>query len=516
MKTLALMCSFTFLYCFSFAQPQFGYSYTNNPGGNIYADFPLIEKCPDGSIIGTSSGNSPYNFMLFKMDINGNMLWKKQIMHPTYGNFYTNDITLLADSTLAILLSYTNTPNAGFSILKFDLSGNLLWAKKYYNFPNSTFEIASYGLHGMMVAKQNRIAYINGDGTIFKSWELINQNISQILAMQDMGNGITKLFGIGPGWDNIFLLDLDTLGNIQNQYEFNTPNDTVNIPIINPSELICKGPAGSVYCTMSLNSSAVGKSGVYMFDAQNQPVWSKKMDVKNARNIKTTSDSGCIVTANYYNGPDKALFVAQFDTTGTISWEKFPGDLNPQNPYNYGQIKSIARDNNAGWYCSMERPNFQLFHTDAAFSGICFYQNLEVLALDLMLVSTPTTETTAMVMMTDSTIDSISVNNFPWYRYDSCTGIIVDSSLSTGESPNIQNLEFFPNPADKNITVVIPGNISGGELTIFNSLGESVAVQQFSRESNINVDLHNLKTGIYFLQLKNEKIVYSGKVLKTD
>jgi len=94
---------------------------------------------------------------------------------------------------------------------------------------------------------------------------------------------------------------------------------------------------------------------------------------------------------------------------------------------------------------------------------------------------------------------------------------LLSLSVSTDDVIN-KNLFLYPNPVDHNLTIALPDAISGEyKVDIVNLQGQVVysilnrADVMHSLQIN---DLGNLKTGIYFVKFSNEKMLYSGKMLK--
>jgi len=84
------------------------------------------------------------------------------------------------------------------------------------------------------------------------------------------------------------------------------------------------------------------------------------------------------------------------------------------------------------------------------------------------------------------------------------------------EDQALKQLELFPNPA-KNILNWNPINITGGEspkLVVYNSLGQQTISLDLTSSRIREIDISNLPTGLYFVQLYSQKDNYRGVFIK--
>ncbi len=83
-------------------------------------------------------------------------------------------------------------------------------------------------------------------------------------------------------------------------------------------------------------------------------------------------------------------------------------------------------------------------------------------------------------------------------------GFDCDYLLSVTKTNNLNNsLKIFPNPAHNFITIETTQNSQPAKLSIFGINGSVVIKSELIAHKN-TIDIHNLKTGVYFLQIKNE------------
>jgi hypothetical protein len=72
---------------------------------------------------------------------------------------------------------------------------------------------------------------------------------------------------------------------------------------------------------------------------------------------------------------------------------------------------------------------------------------------------------------------------------------------------------LYPNPATDKITVELSGMTQGGNLTIVDIEGQEFITRQIT-EPKTQIDISNLPSGVYFVQLTKDKTVEVEKVVK--
>ena len=85
-------------------------------------------------------------------------------------------------------------------------------------------------------------------------------------------------------------------------------------------------------------------------------------------------------------------------------------------------------------------------------------------------------------------------------------------TLTTGiYDNNISQLKTFPNPTNGIVNIDLPNEEF--TITVFDITGQIAFIQK-SKVGNNKVDLSNLNSGIYFVQVMGDKKIFSGKILK--
>jgi hypothetical protein len=102
------------------------------------------------------------------------------------------------------------------------------------------------------------------------------------------------------------------------------------------------------------------------------------------------------------------------------------------------------------------------------------------------------------------------------YRLASSSMVQVNViNASTGINAVSRNVEMkmYPNPVCAEL--IIDGLIGGASVSLYNSLGEQVLVQN-SFGSSIKINVASLREGIYFVSVRNSSGVFTQKILIQD
>lgn len=99
--------------------------------------------------------------------------------------------------------------------------------------------------------------------------------------------------------------------------------------------------------------------------------------------------------------------------------------------------------------------------------------------------------------------------NGDWSIYDSAS-FTIDTSLST-EYNLIKLIRLYPNPFDNTFSINVPSNVKISKTEVYNNLGQIVYT---SFENKKELELSNLNSGIYILNLKTNLGDASFKIIK--
>lgn len=514
MKKIIATLLFCGIFLSGFSQPNFGYYYTTTAGATVTVR-PIITKCPDGSIIGTSTsaGSVINTFSLFKIDMNGAMLWQKDITFGFSVDIPTK-VCLLSDSTIAILTK-PNVAGSHFMIIKADVSGNVLWAKKYIPpLGTSALDMASYSNGGMIVTFRNLIVFIDSAGTVDNAFDYGN---SLIWDAEPNPLGTTVWGGMNVSSPDFFIFNTDSSGMVSNYYSLSMgPDSCINASVI-PHYNVSKIPSGGSYCMFQLKAATGAyRFGVFRFDAQNQPVWAQKVTMTTnmyPRTINVCKDNGCLVTAQSLTPSGSPPLVFKFDSTGTSSWVKqLGGSGSPA--WNGYDLLTVVPDSGTGWYCTLSKDNNHLFHTDSAFNGFCAYAPVQPVITTLPVTPTPQTVSVTPITVIDSVL-AVTVQPYGFYRYNACSGVLIDSSTIVNEFYAAQiDVDIFPNPAQNELMVSGIEFSAGDVLLLLDITGKAVVTKTISQPvSSLTLQTSSLANGMYFLTVQTHQRKVGRKVV---
>jgi hypothetical protein len=87
------------------------------------------------------------------------------------------------------------------------------------------------------------------------------------------------------------------------------------------------------------------------------------------------------------------------------------------------------------------------------------------------------------------------------------------NQLSINELTDNHSTQYiYPNPTDKQITVVLPDNISIATFVLYDIHGKTVILQQVDNQQV--VDISTLPSGVYIYKMVSEKQIFTGKMVK--
>ena len=94
------------------------------------------------------------------------------------------------------------------------------------------------------------------------------------------------------------------------------------------------------------------------------------------------------------------------------------------------------------------------------------------------------------------------------FYFDDFT-VYVDELVATDEVVK-PSFKLFPNPAKNQLTVALSQTINQADLKIFSVDGKSVVNTSFSQTNKVKVNVEDLISGVYIVEIKTE----NGIVLK--
>lgn len=91
----------------------------------------------------------------------------------------------------------------------------------------------------------------------------------------------------------------------------------------------------------------------------------------------------------------------------------------------------------------------------------------------------------------------------------SCTG-----TTASVENNTVSEIKIFPNPASSDITFDFEGLTQSKNLTIFDATGRVVYFINDLNDTYLQLDVTDLKNGIYYVQVESENSVIKQKFIK--
>jgi hypothetical protein len=399
--------------------------WTKAIGGSVLDTWGAIQHSNDGGFIilslNDSSGNTIFNANLIKIDANGNILWNK-----IYGGNNDDQLTgILPCSDGGFILS-GSTKSFGMGdydtyVIRTDTAGNLLWSK-------------TYGTTG-------------GEG----GGRIIECSDGNFLIVNSINS-----FGAG-GWD-IYLLKIDTLGNILWTKSYGTASDEVGGDVIE-----CADGGFLIGGTYGIVTSGNRDVMLMKTDSAGNFLWAKKYGGNNidvGGSLTQTTDGGYIIGASTYS-------------FGAGSYDAYV-------------IKTDAQGNAGG--CNTQ--------------GLTFTVNTPILT-----VTNPPTQTYSGNIVASSTNTIIT------------RGATVNTLCYLGNEEISQHEEnqvsVYPNPFSSSTTIEIQTKIDGkSDFIIYDQLGREVSKMKIENKTII-FSRGGLSNGVYFysIQFSSDQAPIRGKMV---
>lgn len=512
-----------------------GIDMVTDANGNIYCTGYFGDAIITfGSV--TLTGQNPYgsNIFLVKYDSTGTVLWAKKtggtglqvasdISSDLSGNLYItgyfkNQITFVNDT-----LSTTGTD---LFLVKYDSSGNALWAKKANgNFSNAISNSVSADPFGNV--------YITGsfDSTLVFGTDTLTSlgNADIFTAKYDSsGNALWAKSGNGTLQDIAFSVSADAIGNVSIIGFFSSPyfilnsdtlfntgtayaiflvkfDSTGNVIFVknstggygNYGRGITTSSYGNIFATGHFNgfpiifdSDTLFPSGqaddgfLVKYNSSGNVLWAKSfwgampynIIVDSIENVYITGSMGGIpggpvnfdsFTLAVPSGSYDPMFIAKFDATGSVLWAKaLASGGDDQN--------GIALGPKGGIYITSD-----------------FYM------VDSLIFGCDT-----LFLTGDEAFFLAKLG------HNACP----DSLSELSEVKQDKGVQIFPNPFHSNLTITSANNLPL-EIYIYDLLSKNLFRQKFI--NTISLNTNELAKGIYFYEIKNKnELIRKGKVVR--
>lgn len=473
-----------------------------------------VQQTTDGGyiVVGHTTNfpiaGSDKDVYLIKTDINGTLQWSK-----TYGGTDPQVATCVRQTTDGgyIVSGYDNSGTAirGGFLIKTNSTGDTLW-KRSFDGVYTTF---------------NDVRQTTDGGYIVAASSYPN-HLPYLIKTDNNGNLI---------WGNEYYPGSSTHGNLFSVQQTSDGN------------YIACGSCGisssDIYLLKVNTAGNVLLSEIYSYPSGNSPT---------GNIILQTIDGGYILTAYYYNGITNVGLIIKLNASADIVWSK---------TYPAGVINSIQEIGNIG-YVAITNLNYLLkIDTLGNFVSSRFYESLSgSLSLEHIQLTTDGgfiitgqmnnalgNNNDVYLIKTDMSGES-NCNNIPYLMSPTNLTLTQSNVISTTISvvniggffayvnspPTIENTLCTTvgvnNIADKNIISIYPNPVSGIlnleyqsneteriEIEIINLLSQKVfskLLQVGKGSNNITLEVEEIPSGVYLLQVKSKDSIFIKKIIK--
>ncbi|MFA4852230.1 MAG: SBBP repeat-containing protein [Bacteroidales bacterium] len=447
-----------------------GQSITIDASGNIYITGEFSSpSITFGNYTLNNYGNNAYDVFIAKFDAGGNALWAKS----AGGNYYDMSYSIKADASGNVYITgefdspsitfgnYTlnNHGNNAYDVFfaKFDVNGNVLWAKSAGGNADDVGNSITTDASGNV--------YITGEfdppSITFGNYTLNNTGVWDIFLVKynASGNVLWAKSAIGTNNDYANSVTVDALGNAYVAGQFDSPTMTV----------------GSITLT---NANTNGSFDLFLakYDTGGNVLWAKSAggtdyDVAYSVAVDVSGNAyvvGCfnsstltfgsttLTNAGYEN-----IFLVKYDAGGNVLWAKSAGGTGSDG------ANSVAVDASGNTYLT------GYFLSSTITFGSTTLTNAYVGLFDIFLA-----------------------------KLGNGTGI--------NEFSNKFDISVFPNPSIDNITIIIPQKAT---IEISNIQGQLIKTLAVS-SNKTSIDVSAFPCGMYVVKVKTEKGVAVKKFVK--
>ncbi len=507
-----------------------GYSVAVDASGNAYVTgFYLSPTITFGNFTLTNAGA---DIFLVKYDAIGNVLWAKNgggttndrgvsVAVDASGNAY---VTGYFNSSTITFGTYTLTNAGSYDIflVKYDSSGNVLWAKSAGG--TSSDDGASVAVD----ASGN--SYVTGafssDTITFGSYTLTNASGTDIfLVKYDVsGNVVWATSTTGTSLDRGNSIANDATGNVYITGYFESPAIAFGSYILNNTDgsdiFLAKydGNGNVIWATNAMGTSwDVGRS-VAVDASGNAYV------TGNFESPSITFGSFTLTNAGFYD-----IFLVKYDSAGNVIWAKSSEgtDLDEGNSvavdavgnsYVTGAFSSPAITFGSFTLTNTSAPNFDMFLIKYDGSGNVQWAT-SAGGTDGDGGNSITVDVSGNSIVTGS-FNSSTITFGSYFLTNTSAGV-GDIFLAKSGSGNVgvdkinnsYNISISPNPATETITIEVPTTSQHIQLSILNFEGQKLLIHQIT-EHKTQIDISSLPKGVYFVRITNDRMVEVGKFIK--
>ncbi len=456
-------------HCMGGTQNDYGVGITTDINGNIYVVGSFFSSAITfGNITLTSTGSM--NFFIVKYNSSGNVIWAKSstgssagrgICADVHGNIYV--IGDFNSATIALdSVVLTSVGSLDLFLAKYDTLGNVIWAKNA----------------GGTDAEIGQSINVNANGNIFVTGQFHSPSVSfgsstitntsgnngygdfYIAKYDSMGNALWANSAGGGGQydDSGYGISSDAYGNVYVIGEFCSPTITVGSIVLN-------------------NISGTGNNNIFLakYDSLGNVLWANSLNLSQNRGFGISADtSGNVyVISNFGNtnlsfgstiltnmgGYD--IFIAEYNTSGNVLWATSVGGTS----WDYGN--SICIDALG-----------QIYITGSFFNSNIIFGS---------------------TVLTNSGLSDI------------CVAKLAPVITNIREQNICEKLSVYPNPATRQLTI---SNITSKTIIrLYDIIGKLIILTEI--ENTTTFDISSLTNGVYTIVAEDKNGRTFNKVIIT-
>ncbi len=503
------------------AASSYGASCSTDASGNI-----IVTGAFESSSItfGTTTlTNAGFKDMyIVKYDPSGNVLWAK-----CAGGLYDDKATCCnTDASGNIIVSgyfgsssitfgITTLTNTGMFVVKYDSNGNVVWAKNAGGTAGGEALSCSTDASGNILVT----GWFGGSSISFGTDTLTNTGIWDmfIVKYDSNGNVLWAKSAGGTGYDVAYSCSTDAGGNIVVTGYF--------------------GSSSITFGTITLTNASAGNADMFIvkYDSTGNVLWAKSGGGINGDYAYSCStDAGAnIIVAGYFSSfsitlgtitlanasvgsPD--IFIVKYDSTGNVLWAKSAGGAYDDYAYSCSTDSSYniiltGRFNSSIVFGMDTLTSANMFIVKYDSTGNVLWAKSEGFVADANSCSTDVNGNIIVAGCFQSS--SITFGTTTLINAGSKDMFVAKLGGTSGiEELNNQqsSTQLYPNPAHSELRIR-NYELRIKEVKIFNVLGECL-LQCFNTKSETNLDVSSFAKGIYFVQIKTEKGIINRKIIK--
>ncbi len=504
----------------SFAQNVYEKGIGNSQLDNAYEVANLNNSVYIAGANGSFTNQASSSIQVLKLDDSGNKIWDISIQagFTQFAVNWSTSITVLSTNQL-LIGGYTddgtvNSNKDGF-VIKLDTNGNVIWSKRYgtvgqdrvfsvLEMHNGDYIVAGYqvvnssgtGSDGLFIIRIDTSGNIVWDkyfsesattvGLAFLNGAIITNN-DEIVA-----TGFTNTFGAGD-YDN-FLIKLDANGNtiFYKNYGDAIDNRMYAITELN-NEYFLAGKSGSNNCLMKVDSSG-------------NNLWAYYYSITGASNndfrAVTNNGTSIIAAGKTDLSGGEAIIVKVNPSTGAAeggatyggnALDKFYGETS------YGNaIVGVGATTSTDVAPSA---NGDMFVVKTSANDLTACSGVLATIVDVSATYT-TTNPTFPVGTSSYTAYNVSATLIPtsFLTNQTCSSIVT----AINEKTNNNNMLLYPNPANNQLTLSFKNNNQENvKISIFNMVGQNIKEIVLLKQNVVNekIDISEFVAGVYFVNI---------------